>query len=222
MKQSNLAMSALKNLPAAEAFPEAPKPETKPVRSESAESARRKVERYHSASKLIRSECRGSTEMLCWEDVELGRLIGKGGFSCVYEATLRRDRVHRKPLYAVKCLRETVTQHEDTFIAGAVDLALEASILSKLVHVNVIRVHGYRSGCISESFNETERGFFLVLDMLSDTCDKRIDRWCREKSLLSTWSRRKSLDKLRLRERIEDVALGSYCTVCNAMGTFHN
>ena len=68
-------------------------------------------------------------------------------------------------LYAVKCLRNSVIEQEDTFIAGTVDLALEVSILAKLDHPNIIRLHGSSRGCVFESFRD-EQGYFLVLDLL--------------------------------------------------------
>jgi len=179
-------------------------------RSESAgEAALRKVEQYTSASKLIKPKRRGSIQQLGWEDIELGVLIDKGSFSCVYEATLCRDHVleHHAPVYAIKCLRDNVTQQEDTFVTGAVDLALEANILAKLMHPNIIRLHGSRSGCISESFRDHERGFFLVLDLLVDTLDKRIDRWRGEKTTATLLFRSKQ-GKKRMYERIEEVAMG--------------
>ena len=191
------------------------------MRSESAgEVAKRKFQAYHSASKLVKPERRGSVEMLSWKDIELGRLLDKGSFSCVNEGTLLRDKVDPKPVYAIKYLRENVTEQEDTFVTAAVDLAVEASILSKLMHVNVIRVHGYRSGCISQSFGgQAERGFFLVLDLLYDTCDKRLDRWRRD-SDVSVLSMRKSPDTRRIRERIEDVALGKQATAASLSRAF--
>jgi serine/threonine protein kinase len=187
-------------------------------REESAgEIAQRKFQEYFASSKLVKPVRRGSAEMLRWEDIELGRLLDTGSFSCVYEGTLSRDKVEPKPVYAIKYLRENVTEREDTYVTGSVDLALEASILSKLMHENVIRVHGYRSGCISQSFGEAERGFFLVMDLLFDTCDKRLDRWRRARDV-SRWSMRQSPDTLRIRERIEDVAVG----VANGMAYIHS
>lgn len=178
------------------------------TRSESAgEKAMRKVEQYENTSKLVKPGRRKSIEALCWEDIELGRILDKGSFSCVYEATLRRDNFDPPPLYAVKCLRESVTEHEDTFVTGAVDLALEAKILEKLMHPNIIRLHASQSGCISESFRQG-RGFFLVLDLLVDTLDKRLGRW-RDEQIGSFLSFRSSKqDKRRVTERIENVALG--------------
>jgi len=177
-------------------------------RSESAgEAALRKVEQYTSASKLIKPKQRGSIQQLGWEDIELGALIDKGSFSCVYEATFRRDvLVDPAPVYAIKCLRDSVTQQEDTLVTGAVDLAVEANILAKLMHPNIIHLHGSKSGCISESFQH-ERGFFLVLDLLVDTLDKRIDRWRAEKTAAALLFRSRR-EKQRMYERIEDVAMG--------------
>lgn len=179
-------------------------------RSESAgEAALRKVEQYESASKLVRPARRGSINKLCWDDIELGRLLEMGSFSRVYEATLRKDAMYDPaPVYAVKCLRENVAMEEDQLVTCAVDLALEANILAKLMHPNIIRLHGSMSGCISEAFQDNgERGFFLVLDLLSDTLDKRLTRWRREKSAAAFPFRSKQ-NKLQVRERIEDVALG--------------
>lgn len=182
-------------------------------RAESAgEAAMRKIEEYESASKLIKPARRGSVDKLCWDDIELGRLLDKGSFSCVYEATLRRDRVDPAPLYAVKCLRENVTEQEDTFVSGAVDLALEATILAKLMHPNIIRLYGSKSGCISESFRH-ERGFFLVLDLLVDTLDKRLARWRKEKTA-AAFSFRSRQNERRIHDRIEDVALGKKFAAC--------
>lgn len=179
-------------------------------RSESAgEAAMRKVERYENASKLVKPAERASVNKLCWEDIELGRLLDKGSFSCVYEATLRQDRLDpARPVYAVKCLRDNVTEQEDTFVTGAVDLALEANILAKLMHPNIIRLHGSRSGCISEAFQDNERGFFIVLDLLADTLDKRLTRWRRERNSTSFSPFRSKRNNLQARERIEDVAVG--------------
>jgi hypothetical protein len=186
-------------------------------RSESAgEAAWRKVQQYQNASRLKRPARRGSVNKLCWNDIDLGRLLDKGSFSTVYEATLRRDQMmDQTPLYAVKCLRSNVTEQEDTFVTGAVDLALEANILAKLMHPNIIRLHGSKSGCISESFRDDERGFFLVLDLLSDTLDKRLTRWRRETNM-GGFPFRSRQNNLSMRERVEEVALGkSFCLLKN-------
>ena len=188
-------------------------------RSERAgDKALRMVEQYENTSKLIKPERRSSVEALSWRDIELGRLLDRGSFSCVYEATLRRDRFDEAPLYAVKCLRENVTEHEDTHVIGAVDLALEAKILSKLLHPNIIQLYGTKSGCISESFRD-EGGFFLVLDLLVDTLDKRLARWRREETGRSCLFRSsKPQDKRRIRDCIENVALG----VAEGMAYIHS
>lgn len=162
--------------------------------SESAgELALRRVEQYESASKLVKPAERASVKKFFWVDIELGRLLGKGSFSCVY---------------AVKCLREDSTAQEETLVTGAVDLALEANILAKLMHPNIIRLHGSRSGCISEAFQDSGRGYFIVLDLLADTLDKSLIRCRREKTKSFSSLFGSKQNNLQIRERIEDVALG--------------
>jgi hypothetical protein len=148
---------------------------------ESAEQAGRaalvRVKQFSSTSALMKPERRVSVQALSWEDITLGRLLDQGYFSSVYEATLTRG--DPDTLYAVKCLREDITVQQETFDTAAVDLALEAQILAKLMHPNIIHLHGYMGGCISESFYEGA-GFFLVLDLLVDTLDKRLLTWRRK------------------------------------------
>jgi hypothetical protein len=62
--------------------------------------------------------------------------------------------------YAVKCLRKSITEEECSFETGAIDLALEAKILEKLCHPNIIHLHSSTAGCISEAFR-FGAGFFL-------------------------------------------------------------
>ena len=166
----------------------------------------RRVEQFENTSTLARSEHGVSVKALCWSDMELGRLLGSGSFSRVYEATIRRDCVQPAPLYAVKCLRQEITEQTELFTTGAVDLALEAEILAKLVHPNIIRLHGSTSSCAMESFREGA-GIFIVLDLLVDTLDKRLARWRRFKTS-SPWILRFDKQDKRQPNRIKDVALG--------------
>lgn len=116
--------------------------------------------------------------------------------------------------YALKCLKSAVTREESSFKMAAVDLALEAKLLSRLSHPNIIQLYGVTSGCVSSSFSENERGFFLVLDLMADTLDKRLELW--QKQAPKTKSVRQ---RLRLPsaisssiaaqlDRLEHVALG--------------
>jgi serine/threonine protein kinase len=164
-----------------------------------------RVKQFSSTSSLLKPERRVSAKALSWDDIRLGRLLDQGYFSSVYEATLSRD---PHAYYAVKCLREDITEQQETFETAAVDLALEAQILARLMHPNIIHLHGSMGGCISESFHQGP-GFFLVLDLLVDTLDKRLLRWRKNKSAATGFLHRsKQQEQHELLDRIEHVALG--------------
>jgi len=119
----------------------------------------------------------------------IGDLLGKGGFNSVYE--LRHDAVlvdvesgrtvkNTKDRLAVKFLSDDAMMVADEFCNGAADLLMEANYLKALAahpHPALIQLHGIcRDG--ANGFCKTERaGFFLVIDRLYDTLDRRMDVW---------------------------------------------
>lgn len=128
----------------------------------------------------------------------LGDLLGKGGFNSVYEleridlmadttstssksSQQHRIRVansHQK--LAVKFLSDDAMYSSEEFCNGAADLLMEAKYLTALSahpHPALIQLHGV---CVAGpgGFATPERaGFFLVIDRLYDTLDRRIDVW---------------------------------------------
>lgn len=125
------------------------------------------------------------------EDVmpKLGDLLGKGGFNSVYElrsnsplCDTRTGQVlsanHTK--LAVKFLSDDAMQVPDEFCNGAADLLMEAKYLSALAahpHPALIQLHGICSSG-PNGFNHPDRaGFFLIIDRLYDTLDRRMDVW---------------------------------------------
>jgi serine/threonine protein kinase len=96
---------------------------------------------------------------------------------------MQRNRVvngsHEKKL-AVKFLSDDSMYSPEEFCNGAADLLMEAKYLTALAahpHPALIQLHGVCStGPIG--FSRPERaGFFLVIDRLYDTLDRRIDVW---------------------------------------------
>jgi serine/threonine protein kinase len=129
----------------------------------------------------------------------LGDKLGKGGFNSVYELERieledrhmssysasqqeQREKVannfHEK--YAVKFLNESAMANSNEFCNGAADLLLEAKYLSALTshpHANVIRLHGVAAAGAAGFATGQMGGYFLLVDRLYDTLDKRIDVW---------------------------------------------
>lgn len=125
----------------------------------------------------------------------MGRIIGQGGFSLVSEinhinlddvydtddeqASLRRafcsscnDRSHHRPLFVLKTLRNDLPEEEQA--KGVVDLAIEAEFLALLSHPNIISMRALGNS------DPHSTSFFVILDRLSNTLDKKFNYWRKE------------------------------------------
>lgn len=121
-------------------------------------------------------------------DLDVGRMLGRGGFSEVHEAIWLpssdaeeadgQETTCPKKRYAVKYLRASVMKDKKKFERGAADLAIEAKLLSAFDHPNIIKMHGITAGSIMDNIAQgTECSFFLVVDRLCDTLDNRMEAW---------------------------------------------
>jgi serine/threonine protein kinase len=149
-----------------------------------------------------------------WSDVKIDMTIGTGTYCRVQRVRLNSSSGLLEDAYALKALSYKTKESETSFIEGASDLALEGSILSRLNHENIVKIHGISSGCISQVFSKpNDEGYFLVLDLLTDTLTDRMVRWRREhnsyksSSPLSLLSRR-AQNMNSIVNRLERVALG--------------
>lgn len=148
-----------------------------------------------------------------WSNVREQSLLGKGAFSEVYRVEIDDPEIQNKNC-AIKFLSPKITNITDgDFNVAAIDLALEADLLSRLNHENIITLHGIYGGDLNTSYTKS-RGNFLILDVLEDNLAKRLER-CRIKE------RRKfsnTVSNTKLIERIENIALG----VAKGMEYLHN
>ncbi|KAL7547575.1 hypothetical protein ACHAWF_010868 [Thalassiosira exigua] len=152
-------------------------------------------------------------------EIVLGPLLGSGEFSDVYEvqafrpdpslafgtddeeeskaraAMKRNERTRdkkKKARYAVKHLRPELLVSYDRlqYAQAASDLAQEAQFLGSLQHPHVIKLRGAsRAG--PGGFAAGPKGYFLIIDRLEETLDKRIRRWRRERKVRD-WKRKVS------------------------------
>ena len=136
-------------------------------------------------------------------EIVIGRKLGSGEFSHAYEircfktneaietgldASQRRMRNYmkkrekyrdtKKTSYAVKHLRqELITKYDKLeYAQAASDLAMEAEFLSSLQHPNIIKLRGI-SFAGPKGFQQGPKGFFLIIDRLDETLDKRLMKW---------------------------------------------
>lgn len=121
-----------------------------------------------------------------------GECIGQGGFNDVYNLDRiqlrsapcpdtqdqREQLASGKSKLALKFLSDETLHSMDDACNGSADLLMEAKYLSALSvkpHPCIIQLHGISNAGISGF--QTRAGFFLVLDRLYDTLDKRMEVW---------------------------------------------
>ncbi len=148
-------------------------------------------------------------------------ILGVGTFSRVTKVTLKdrntaNNNNENKQIFACKQLKQELLSDVGDYIKAATELAYEAFLLTCLDHPNLIKLRGLPADGIA-SFgnvaNETQdmsilpvSSFFLIMDMLQETLDQRIDRWnttLRPQSLVDL--RQRNVEKISLCEQLACV-----------------
>lgn len=175
------------------------------------EAALQAIQTISAKSKLTRA-VEDKVHEISWHDVQTERTIGVGCFSRVYRVRLDCLELGNcaNTSYALKCLNPGTTEKASSFRTGAIDLAVEGEILSRLNHKNVIRLHGITSGGPTKAYTEDERGYFLILDLLEeDTLQGRLEKYRRD--MKRSRSRRSSMwtsSDSAVVDRLQGTALG--------------
>ena len=170
------------------------------VCQKAARYAVRVCEEMSKRSQLLKEEDPDEINVALFEKEEilpfLGELLGKGGFNNVYQLeTIQLNTANRQPpgqaiqrsrvvngghKLAVKFLSDDSMYNPEDFCNGAADLLMEAKYLTALAahpHPALIQLHGVSSDGPAGFSNPERAGFFLVIDRLYDTLDRRIDVW---------------------------------------------
>ena len=142
------------------------------------------------------------------EEIALGRLLGSGEFSNVYEiksfqpdpsvsATTSNEEAEKRQFminrqvyrdtkkasyrYALKHLRPELANRytSSKYAQLASDLVFEAEVLSTLQHPNIIKLRGISHP--ESTFINGSKGYFLIIDKLDSTLTDRIGKWKKAK-----------------------------------------
>jgi serine/threonine protein kinase len=135
-------------------------------------------------------------------ELTLGQLVGKGGFSLVFEIAQiaidelydvsKKQATHRRQVaekftgedghatYAIKMLRDDLIDEEHS--KGVIDLAVEARFLRRLAHENIV------SMVATANSDPLESRFFIILEMLMSTLEDKLAFWRRSiNKTMSVW-----------------------------------
>lgn len=123
-------------------------------------------------SRLVRSS--DGISLVDRNELEIGRLLGKGAFSEVHEVQYKKHR------FAMKHLKLRLMSQPENFRLAASELAVEAHMLASFSHPNILRIRGWAMNGISSFADGRHDSFFLMLDSLDETLDHRIATWTKE------------------------------------------
>lgn len=141
----------------------------------------------------------GGVKKLDLNDMKVGNLVGQGGFNHVYEVSsfIEESLVNhadetdpidgKRTKFVIKHLSPSVMRDQGTFRSAAIDLTLEAKLLSSISHKNIIRLHGVTKGCVASAFSSQDKaGYFLLLDRLECTLKERKNEWLEDEKRLKS------------------------------------
>jgi serine/threonine protein kinase len=160
-------------------------------------------------------------------NIQVDSVLGEGTFAMAFKIKLlvALEDANANPeegptppsYYALKCLKTETKADESSLERALEDLAVEADILSRLRHDNIISLHGVSKGGVAQSLLDSEWGYFLVLDMLSETLQDRLKVWRQgieskssssSSSSSSSFLGRRSVSNSAVMQRLQLAGLG--------------
>mmetsp|Transcript_14430 Transcript_14430/g.15869 ORF Transcript_14430/g.15869 Transcript_14430/m.15869 type:complete len:474 (-) Transcript_14430:186-1607(-) len=182
-------------------------PEIKEIGRKAWTTASRVARMMSKESRIVNPSMEKGIARFRKEEIEVGKLLGNGGFSKVYEVkalnlmkngTGDYQQKIRSPLqkeirahvaehvwreqssetrYACKFLSKSIMDNENRFRTGAADLVVEAKFLASLSHPHIIKLRGMGAAGTSGFATCKEMGYFLILDKLQGTLEDQIADW---------------------------------------------
>jgi len=148
--------------------------------------------------RISRLAPRGDNILLARKDdiIHVGKVLGSGAFSQVTSVVCKDGKT-----YACKHLKQDLMHRPEEFRLAASELACEAHMLASFDHPNILKVRGWSLNGIASFEDGCHDSFFLLLDILDETLEGRVD-WWRRNGILSMNDSSLYLQKLHIMSEI--------------------
>lgn len=139
--------------------------------------AKKMVKEKTAKTRLFDDDPTASIQKFHESELDIGRVLGRGGFCMVNQVTIKDEATDKKESsYAMKHVSKDAARNDvDTYVNGIVDLAMEAKFLAVLQHPNIISLRGISAG------EPCSQSYFVVLDRLYDILTVRLLTWKKHK-----------------------------------------
>jgi serine/threonine protein kinase len=156
------------------------------------------------------SSSMSTTGLLQHSQVDLGKVLGHGSFSSVYDIRrIRTDDTQEKKYDAeslvVKVLRPKLALKPTLLSACAADIVFEGLLLSTLNHKNIVSLKAMSPMGISSFANGRHDAFFLVMEKLHETLGDKIARWQKQSKNVFGMKASKAKNVSMLEEQVDAI-----------------
>jgi serine/threonine protein kinase len=100
----------------------------------------------------------------------------------------------------IKHLKSSLMSNPRDFRIAAVDLAVEARLLSSLRHPNIIKLRGLAGEGVDAYRSGLYDGYYLIFDRLEETLDQRMNTWRNEHSIVKNISHAATTESMQLKK----------------------
>lgn len=169
-------------------------------------------------------------------ELKVGKQLGVGGFCTVKQidginisCNIRDPPLHSREYMAMQCIREvggpryaikelsSSTKTDKTLcMKGIADIVVEARLLAVIQHQHIIKIRGFGS---CGYFN---KDFFILMDRLDQTLDRKINQWRDETRKSSGMLGKLSKKKKEKVDEIKDEKVDACRGVASAIRFLHS
>eukprot|EP00934_Nitzschia_sp_Nitz4_P005490 Nitzschia sp. Nitz4//scaffold292_size23309//2393//3679//NITZ4_008494-RA/size23309-processed-gene-0.11-mRNA-1//-1//CDS//3329546161//5480//frame0 len=146
---------------------------------------------------------RNHTLMVPREEIQLGKVLGEGSFSFVYQ--VKSIRHQSSDRLVMKVLKPDVVNRIPVFVARASDLVREGLLLSQLSHPHLLGCRATSPNGLDAFADGYSQSYFLILDRLECTVYQKLQSWQQQQHQLEHLAKQASPRGLLWRKKLAPI-----------------